>query len=215
MYKPLDLNNWYRKETFEYFGHFDYPFFNVCFNTDITNLHGHCKAEGVSLSHALHFCSLLAANSIEEFRIRYKDDQLVIYDKIDGGATILLEDRSIRFCLYEHTESFNGFRKQAKESEEQVKQTKRTDPRTGNSDVVHYSIIPWVSFTSISHPRTNTTKDSIPKISFGKYFSSEEKIMIPVSIEVNHGLMDGYHLNLFLEAFEERMQLLSIGQYEK
>ncbi|WP_321480341.1 CatA-like O-acetyltransferase [uncultured Bacteroides sp.] len=41
--------------------------------------------------------------------------------------------------------------------------------------------------------------DCVPKISVGKYFSVEKQILLPVSITVNHSLMDGYHIGLFVE----------------
>jgi chloramphenicol O-acetyltransferase type A len=206
MYRTLDINTWNRKETYEYFGAFDFPFFNIISNVDITRLHAHCKEQGHSLNHALHFCSLLAANEIESFRIRIMDGQVVVFDKVDGGATVLLEDQSIRFCLYEYTRSFESFVQSAILSEQQVRKDLRSDPRTGNIDVIHYSVIPWISFTSISHPRSKKPGDSIPKITFGKYFNSEGNILIPVSVEVNHALMDGYQVSQYLEEFGRVME---------
>jgi len=72
------------------------------------------------------------------------------------------------------------------------------DGRNNDLDIIHYSIIPWISFTSFSHPRNYGTNDSIPKIVFGKYYQEKDHFKIPISIEVHHALMDGYHLGQYL-----------------
>jgi chloramphenicol O-acetyltransferase type A len=38
---------------------------------------------------------------------------------------------------------------------------------------IHFSAIPWLNFTSLSHARSYTFPDSSPKISFGKMTISE------------------------------------------
>ena len=73
--------------------------------------------------------------------------------------------------------------------------------------MIHFSVLPWVSFTSISHPRgLNSKMESIPKITLGKFFKSGERILLPISIEVNHCLMDGYHLGLFNEKLTQAIE---------
>jgi chloramphenicol O-acetyltransferase type A len=37
-----------------------------------------------------------------------------------------------------------------------------------DDNVIHFSAIPWLDFTSLSHARSYTFPDSCPKISFGK-----------------------------------------------
>jgi len=46
-------------------------------------------------------------------------------------------------------------------------------------------------------------KDSVPKISFGKFLVKDGKKMMPVSIHVNHALMDGFHVGQYAALFQE------------
>ena len=71
-------------------------------------------------------------------------------------------------------------------------------------DVIHYSALPWFSFTGLTHPRNYNDGDSIPKISFGRIFEQGGRMMLPLSILVHHGLIDGYHVGLYIKAFRQR-----------
>lgn len=81
------------------------------------------------------------------------------------------------------------------------------DPSGPGQNVIHYSSVPWIKFTSVSHARSFKFKDSCPKISFGKIFDENERKMMPVSIHVHHALADGYHIGLFIDKFQELLNL--------
>ena len=200
MYKEIDLQNWSRLDTYNHFSAFELPFFNICCNVDITPVYQKCKINKQSISLALQYCCLQAANNIDEFKLRILNGGVVQYDVIHAGAIVLLPDNNIRFCMYEHTAGFEEFESKASVTRQEVLITRQTQPRSQEQDVIHFSVLPWVSFTSISHPRgLNSKMESIPKITLGKFYKSEGRILLPVSVEVNHCLMDGYHLGLFNE----------------
>lgn len=46
-------------------------------------------------------------------------------------------------------------------------------------------------------------EDSIPRISFGKYFYQDDKVLLPYSIQVNHMLLDGIHVGKYMERLQE------------
>ena len=80
------------------------------------------------------------------------------------------------------------------------------DPRTGRYDLIHYSTLPWIKFTSISHARKISRMDSIPQMVFGKYFKDGATSKMPFSIEVHHALIDGYHVAKYHEKFQDYLQ---------
>ena len=72
--------------------------------------------------------------------------------------------------------------------------------------MIHFSAIPWLNFTSLSHARSYSYPDSCPKISFGKMTTLDNgKKMMPLSVHVHHGLMDGMHVGKFVALFQELM----------
>ena len=86
--------------------------------------------------------------------------------------------------------------------DENVKNTNNLLPAVSGENVIHFSAIPWLDFTSISHARSFSHPDSCPKISFGKMTENNGVKEMSVSIHVHHALMDGYHVGLFVEKFQ-------------
>lgn len=66
------------------------------------------------------------------------------------------------------------------------------------------SSLPWLSYTSLVQP-VPIPADSNPRITWGKYFEQEGKILIPVSILCHHALVDGIHLSQFYDHLKERL----------
>ena len=150
---------------------------------------------------------MVAANAIESFRYRISDDQIYICDHINGSATIGREDGSFGFSLIEYSPDFEIFKATALVEIERVQNTPGLFTRTFTEDnVIHFSAIPWLDFTSLSHARSYTFPDSCPKISFGKMKIAENgKRTMPMSIHVHHGLIDGLHLGQFVDHFQNIM----------
>jgi len=69
-------------------------------------------------------------------------------------------------------------------------------------DVVHCTTLPWFSFTGFKHERSFGRDECIPKFAFGKFFEADGKKLLPVSVSVNHGLVDAFHVGRFLEFFQ-------------
>ena len=149
------------------------------------------------------FLSVKAANVIEEFRYRIEEDSVFIYDLIHPFSTVFNDDKTFSFCEFDYIDSYKEFSKHSKMSIEETKRRKGLFPKKERFDVIHYTTIPWISITSISHARNYSTGDSIPKFVLGKFFKDGNKILLPFSVEVNHALVDGYHVGLFFDRFEE------------
>ena len=195
----LDINNWDRESHFKFFKDFDNPFFNICSNLEITELLKICKENDYSFFLAYLFLSIKSANEIEEFRYRIEGDEVIIYDKIHPFSTVSNDNNTFNFCEFTYLDSFTEFQTIGKLAIAETIKNRSLTPKEYRKDVIHYTIIPWVSFTGLKHPRNFNTNDSIPKISFGKYFEEKNKLMIPISIEAHHSLVDGYHIGKYLD----------------
>ena len=78
----------------------------------------------------------------------------------------------------------------------------KLEPADHRDDLIHFSVLPWISFTSVSHARRLGTNDSVPKIMFGKHYEAGERRRMPVSIEAHHSLVDGLHVGRFFARFQ-------------
>ena len=203
----LDLENWNRKEHFLFFKQMEEPFFGITTTIDCTKAHATAKQLETSFfAYYLHK-TLVAVNTIESFRYRIIDDAVYIYDRIDVSSTIMREDNSFGFSLIEYSPDFEVFAKNTSDEIQRIQNTTGLLTREfPNNNLIHFSVIPWINFTSISHARSYTFPDSCPKISFGKMMIADDgKRTMSMSIHVHHGLMDGYHVAQFLDCFQELM----------
>jgi chloramphenicol O-acetyltransferase type A len=151
--------------------------------------------------------SLMAVNAIEEFRLRIIDKEVVLFDEVHASTTIGREDRTFGVTFVPYSKDFGGFLKSLNQEIEGVQNSEglRLNPEAQRRDVIHYSSIPWIRFTGLTHPRRFYSDESEPKISFGKIFEDRRKWLMPVSVFIHHGLADGIHIGLYLELFQKLM----------
>lgn len=203
----LDIDNWSRKEHFFHFKQMDEPFFGVTVAMDCTIAYQKSKVTNSSFFISYLHKTLAAINAVEALRYRIEGDTVFVYDRIDASATISREDGSFGFSLIEYDPDFEVFSKAALIETERVKNTPGLFTRSFEQDnLIHFSALPWVDFTSISHARSYTFPDSCPKISFGKMTIHENgKRIMPMAVYVHHGLADGFHIGQFIDCFQEIM----------
>jgi chloramphenicol O-acetyltransferase type A len=203
----LDLENWNRKEHFAHFSKMEEPFFGATVEIDCTKAYQMAKSLHSSFFIYYLHKTLVAVNTIENFKYRISEDKIYINDRIDASATIGREDGNFGFSLIEYNSDFEVFKQNALAEVKRIQSTTGLFTRSFDDDnVIHFSAIPWLNFTALSHARSYTYPDSCPKISFGKMITSETgKRTIAMSVHVHHGLMDGLHVGQFVDLFQDLM----------
>lgn len=200
----IDLTTWNRKEHFEFFTKMDSPYFGIVTEVDCT--HAYAKAKELQQSFFATYMhkSMMAINQTEEFKYRIVDNQVVVFDVIHAGTTIGREDGTFGFAFIPFSDDFEVFNAELQREIQEVQNS--TGLRLNNddlkSDLIRHSTLPWSSFTGLLHPTNFNNSESVPKITFGKAFVREGKRYLPVSIEANHGLVDGFHIAKYLEKFQ-------------
>jgi len=206
MAKYLDITNWARRDVFEFFRDFDKPYFSICTRLDVTRLLALLKDRpAVSVSLAYHYFALRVANEIEPFRFRLRDKKVIVYDVINGGTTVLLPNDTFTLAYFNYDENFSKFVGAADRSVKKAQSGDGAFRPSDNDDLIHFTVLPWMSFTSFSHARNWRREDSVPKIAFGKFTRENGSILLPISVEVHHALMDGLHVGRYLARLEEAL----------
>lgn len=202
----LDLANWNRASHYDFFSQMEEPFYGLTVTIDCTIAYEKAKNEGISFFVYYMHKTLVAVNNVPNFKYRIIDKEVYLYDRIDASATIMREDKTFGFSLIEFDSDLIQFNQNAISEIERVQNTTglftRDFPET---NLIHFSAIPWVNFTSLSHARSFSFPDSCPKISFGKLTEVDGKKTMPMSVHVHHGLIDGYHVGMFVEELQRQM----------
>lgn len=205
MFKEINLEKWARKDHFEFFRKFDEPFFGITAEVDCTDLYSKSKREDNSFFLLYLYSCLKAANQIEAFRYRIKGEKVLLYDEIHASPTINRPDGTFGFSYMRYQERFKDFHTGAIEEIERVRSTTGLEPALSGQNVIHFSSLPWINFTSLSHARSFSFEDSCPKISIGKMTEKGGRRIMPVAVHVHHALVDGYHVGQFFQRLEELM----------
>jgi chloramphenicol O-acetyltransferase type A len=209
MSRYLDLSTWPRRDAFEFFRHFDKPFFNVCVRLDVAPLKAAlADRPGIGLSLACYYLALRLVNRHAPFRWRIEQDRVREHDEVHGSTTVLRDDgESFFFADLVHRADFAAFCAQATAAIDAAR-TRRAEfaPKPEESAVVYFTTLPWLHFTSFSHARQwardGARDDSIPRFAFGRAERDGARLWLPLSVEVNHALMDGVHVGRFVQDFE-------------
>ncbi len=206
MKKEINMDDWYRKDHFEFFSKFSEPFFGITAKIDCTKAYQIAKENKISFFLYYLHKSLVAANNVQPFKYRIQENKVFEYDVVNASPTINRENGSFGFSYFDYYEDFNQFSHEAKPKIEDVRKSSGLVPAVSGENVIHYSSIPWIDFSAISHARHFSFSDSCPKISFGKMISDGNKKVMSVSVHAHHALMDGYHVGQFMDKFQNIME---------
>ena len=196
----IDEKNWKRAMHCQVFRNSVEPAFCVTFELDITNFLNKIREKKYSFTFALVYSVSVCANQIEEFRYRFLDGDVVLYDRIDTAFTYLNQDtelfKVVNVPLTENLEEYIVFA--TKTAEEQ--QAYFTGP-LGN-DVYQFSPMPWVSYTHISHTNAGKKDNATPLFDWGKYFQRDGRTLLPFSVQVHHSFVDGLHVGKLADTLQ-------------
>ncbi len=208
--QTINIETWPRRNIFRFYSGLDYPHFNICTDIDISRLHRHCRQSGISRFNAVLYGVSQAANEIEEFRQRIRGDQVVQHEVVHPSFTVLTEENTFCFCETKYCEDIELFSEQTNRAIASARANPSLEDETGRDDYLFISSLPWVRFTSVSHPIQMNPVDSIPRITWGRFAEEHKRVIMPLSVQVHHGLADGYHVGEFFQLLQHWIETVDL-----
>lgn len=200
--KTINISTWNRKQHFKHFSGLTDPYFAVTIPFNVKKAYRFSKENKVSFfAKYLHDC-MRAINNIENLKYRIENNKIIAYDIIHASATLMREDNTFGFSFIKFDEDLNVFIENIRIEKERIKATNDLYPPINGLNCIHCSAMPWVSFSGHKEP-VSGLQDSVPKIAFSKASYMNDELIMNVSISVNHALVDGYHVGLFSEKFQQ------------
>lgn len=199
IFHPIDMDNWSRKPYFEHYLNNVRCTYSMTANLDITRLLALCKNKGIKLYPALIHMIATVVNRHSEFRTCFDSEgRLGYWDHMSPSFTVFHdEDKSFSAIWTPYSEDFEEFYCRYLDDMEKygrMKQlfAKRNEP----PNTFPISSIPWVSFTGFNLNIYTEGTYLLPIFTMGKYCKQDEKIQLPLSVQVHHAVCDGYHTGL-------------------
>lgn len=191
-YKIIDMETWKRKDYCLIYRKAVQPQYCVSFELDVTHFHKRVKERDWPFTFAFIFAVTKCANEIEEFRYRFLEGQVVLYDSADTSFTYLDKETELFKVVHVPMRETMGeyVRLAAKTAENQKEHF--TGPVA--NDVFQFSALPWVTFSHISHTDFGDREKAQPIFDWGKYTPKGENLMMPFAVQVHHAFVDGIHI---------------------
>ena len=195
-YRIIDKETYYRKGVFRHFSEDCKCSTSITARVDVTELVEWSKRSRTKFY--INFLYLLTKvlNSRDDYRMGYlwQTDELICYDQIHPTQYVFHEDTETCTPVYTtYTEDYTLFYRNALEDVNRAKQT-----REYGLDAVNHpnwfdaSFIPWLSYDSLNIELPDGHLYFAPIVNWGKYREENGRLMMPVSVRLNHAIADGY-----------------------
>lgn len=203
----IDREKWDRSIYFDYYYNSIKCKYNINANIDITGLIGFKESNRLKFFPVMLYVIMRAVNMNREFRMSFNaNEELGYWDEVVPCYTLFhKESHTFTDIWSEYNRDFTVFYKTVLEDMERYKDVtgviKARPGQPGNFCPV--SCLPWLSFTGFSQDTYNENSFLFPLIKFGKYFSMDNKVFLPVSVFVSHAVADGYHTCKLINDMQE------------
>ena len=207
----IDLETWPRREHFRFFSGLGFPFYNVTTHLDVTRLHAYVRARRLSFYHALIYATLSVMNGLPDFRYKIRGDRVVRHDRLDPSfVTQDRESRLLKIVNVPFVGTLEEFCDRCAQREAAQTAFFPSPEDEGRDDLVYFSCLPWFSFTSLTNEMDLNPDDSIPPITWGKYEMRAGRLTLPYAVQLNHRLLDGWHLSQLVGGVQNFLDCLEL-----
>lgn len=195
-YQVVDLDTYYRKGVFRHFSQDCKCSTSITHRVDVTALQAWSRKTGTKFY--INFLYVLAKvmNSREDYRLawRYDTQQLIAYDEINPTQYIFHEDTETFTIAYtKYSPDYATFYRNAEKDIEQAKATREYGlDSASHPNWFDASSISWISYDSLNIELPDGYLYFNPIINWGRYREENGRLMMPVSVRMNHAVADGY-----------------------
>ena len=195
-YKIIDKESYYRKGVFRHFSEDCKCSTSLTARLDVTELAEYSRKTGTKFY--INFLYLLSKtlNSREDYRMGYlwQTEELVCYDVINPIQYIFHEDTETFTVAYTaYSENYAEFYKNALADAEEAKKTREYGLDAANHpNWFDASYISWLSYDALNIELPDGYLFFAPIVNWGRYREENGRLVMPVSVRMNHAIADGY-----------------------
>ena len=195
-YRIIDRGTYYRRGVFRHFSEDCKCSTSMTVRVDVTDLVKVSKDTGTKFY--LNFLYILTKvlNSRDDYRMGYlwQTDELICYDRIHPTQYVFHEDTETCTPVYTNwCEDYRTFYAGALKDVEKAKETREYGLDAANHpNWFDASFISWLSYDSMNIELPDGHLYFAPIVNWGKYREENGRLMMPVSVRLNHAIADGY-----------------------
>lgn len=198
--KRIDLENWSRREQYRLFSGMQWPYWSITCELDVAPARAFMKERGIGSYLGMIYLVTRAANLIPELRLRIHDGAVYEHETVHPSFTLQNACGQLAFCRARYEADPAAFLARTRALMDRTKQDSQRSLAPAGQDVLYLTCLPWVHFTSVSHPMNLSPQDAIPRITWGRFEAKGGGLVLAVDLHAHHGLCDGAHGAQFMQA---------------
>jgi len=206
----IDPEKYYRKDSYKKFTKDYHCSFAMTSRIDVTDLVDCSRKRGSKFYIDFLYVLSKAVNSRDDYKMiyLYKENKLGVFDKVNVTHYVFHDNTET--CTPVHTEYDSDYRKFYQSISDDIERGKEgkyvPDPEKDYSDYYDASFLPWFSYDAFSLELPDGYLYFLPIINWGKYRIENDRLMMPLSIRLNHAAADGYLASKFYLLVEAEMK---------
>lgn len=210
-YIVIDKENYYRKGVFRHFSEDCKCSTSMTARIDVTEL-VKCSKE-TNTKFYINFLYVLSKvlNSRDDYKMAYlwQTEELICYDVINPIQYVFHEDTETCTPVYTlYNEDYKTFYEGARKDIEKAKETREYGLDSANHpNWFDASYISWLSYDSLNIELPDGYLYFPPIVNWGKYREENNRLMMPVSVRLNHAIADGYLVANVFRLLQKEMEL--------
>lgn len=210
-YKIINKDTYYRKGVFRHFSEDCKCSTSMTTRIDVTELVNFSRQSGTKFY--INFLYILSKvlNSRDDYKMGYmwQTNDLICYDSINPTQYVFHDDTETCTPVYTtYNEDYNIFYKSALEDVERAKQTREYGLDMENHpNWFDASYISWLSYDSLNIELPDGYLFFAPIINWGKYREENGRLVMPVSVRMNHAIADGFLIANVYRLLEQEINL--------
>lgn len=195
-YKIIDKEKYYRKGVYRHFTEDCKCSTSMTARLDVTELVEFSKKTNTKFY--INFLYLLSRvlNSRDDYRMGYiwQEDKLICYDVINPIQYVFHDDTETCTPVYTtYYEDYKVFYDNALKDVESAKQSREYALDAANHpNWFDASYISWLSYDSLNVELPDGYLYFLPIVNWGKYREENGRLMMPLTVRLNHAIADGF-----------------------
>ena len=208
-YTTIDLNAWSRGNLFQFYIDKMRIVMSLTVDIDVKNLKLYSKKTGIPFYPLMLWVVSKVINNHDEFKYSWDNEgNLIRWDYVSPSYTDFhSDDENFTKMVTEYSDDLTEFYGRVMADRERYKNDRAMlDNQPLNFFDV--SCLPWVKYKHFDVHVFDEGKFLAPVVTWGKYEQTEDKLLMPLTMNIHHAVADGFHLSRFFNEVQELIDSL-------
>ena len=208
--KIIDFNTWERGGLFQFYMEKMWIVMSLTVDIDVTPLVRFVRKNGMKFYPAMIWAVSRVVNAHDEFKYGWDaEGRLIRWGIISPSyAHFHPEDENFTKLVTPYKEDMMEFHACFLRDRERYRELRAVvqDQPVNHFDV---SCLPWVRYRHFDVHVFDEGKFLAPVITWGRYEAEQDRLVMPLTMNIHHAVADGFHLSRFFKEVQELIDSLS------